>query len=436
MSSNTLNLAEVKRVHFIGVGGIGMSALARLFAHEGKVVSGSDRSHTFITEELEKLGIHIYTEQVAGNITDDIELVVYTEAMTEEHEEMKAGRALGVPMVNYFEALGLVANPYHLVAVAGSHGKTTTTAMLADILEMADLDPTVVVGSLRAKTGSNFRPGKSKYAVVEACEYKRDFLHLEPMVLVITNVEFEHVDYYKDLADVQNAFAELVSKVPEEGYIIAPVRQPELAPVLAGAKATVVDYHEYLDLLLPLKHPGLHNRQNAAAAKAAAVVALGIARETVDKALSAFSGTWRRFEYKGVMVGTEVPVYDDYGHHPTEVAATIHAARELYPDKKIIVAFQPHTYSRTKELFGDFVAALALADRVYLAPIYAAREEDKGEVSSEKLAEAIVALGKEAVTTAGLDELEVALKESVKEDSVVLVMGAGPITKVAVKLTS
>jgi len=435
MSSNTVNLAEVKRVHFIGVGGIGMSALARLFAHEGKVVSGSDRSHTFITEELEKLGVHIYTEQVADNITEDIELVVHTEAMSEEHEEMKAARALQVPMMNYFAGLGLVANPYYLVAVAGSHGKTTTTAMLADILEKAEYDPTVVVGSLRAKTGSNYRPGKSKYAVVEACEYKEDFLHLEPDVLVITNVEFEHVDYYKDLAHVQNAFAELVAKVPAEGYIIAPVHQPELVPVLANAKATVIDYREYLDLQLPLKHPGLHNRQNAAAAKATAVAALGVAKEVGDEALSAFSGTWRRFEYKGIMPGTDVPVYDDYGHHPTEVAATVHAARELYPDKKIIVTFQPHTYSRTKELFADFADALALADRVYLAPIYAAREEDKGEVSSGMLAEAIVALGKEASTTTDLDALVTTLKENIEEDSAVVVMGAGPITKVAGQLT-
>ena len=191
----SMDLTSVNRIHFIGIGGIGMSALARFFLQEKKRVSGSDRAPSAITEALAKEGATIYSPQLAANITPDIELVVYTEAMSEDHEEMVAARALGVPMMNYFEALGLVATDYYLIAVSGSHGKTTTTAMLIDIFEAAGLDPTAVVGSLRAKTGSNFRPGKSKYAIVESCEYKCDFLHLDHDVLVITDIDVEHVDF-------------------------------------------------------------------------------------------------------------------------------------------------------------------------------------------------------------------------------------------------
>ncbi len=435
-TTNRLDLSAIKRIHMIGVGGIGMSALARHLAHEGKVVSGSDRSESQITEDLRKLGVHIFPSQIATNITDDIELVIYTEAMSADQEEMVAAKALRVPMVNYFSGLALAFNDYYLVAVAGSHGKTTTTAMLTDILEEADYDPTAIVGSLRTETGSNYRPGKSKYAVVEACEYKRDFLHLEPDVLVITNLEFEHVDYYHDLADVQAAFAELVAKVSETGFIIAPTKNPQVAPVLTAAKATVIDYEEYLDLQLALKQPGMHNRQNAAAAKATAVT-IGIPETIASTALENFSGTWRRFEYKGELTGGVggVPVYDDYGHHPTEITATILAARELYPERQIVVAFQPHTFSRTRELFADFVEALAKADRVYLAPIYAAREEDLGEISSEQLAAAVVDTGTSAQSVSDLESLTKTLREEAGDDNVILVMGAGPITKVATNLT-
>ena len=217
--------------------------------------------------------------------------VVYTEAMAVDHPEMVAARALGVPMMNYFDALGLVANEYYLIAVAGTHGKTTTTAMLADVLEEAGLDPTVIVGSLRSKTGSNFRPGKSKYAVVEACEYKRDFMSLRPDVLVITNVEYEHVDYYKDLADVQNAFHELALHVREGGVIVANTNDPALIPILAninnGHPMTVIDYRLYIDLNLKLRQPGMHNRMNAAAARGVAEF-LKVETSTTNEALENF----------------------------------------------------------------------------------------------------------------------------------------------------
>ena len=215
-----MSIDEANRIHFIGIGGIGMSALARLFLHAGKVVTGSDATNIATTSRLEALGIDINFEQTADNITDGIDFVVYTEAMPQNHPELVAARDQGIETVNYFQALGMVANQYYLIAVAGTHGKSTTTAMLTDILEEASFDPTAVIGTLRSKTGSNFRPGKSKYFIAEACEYKEDFKYLKPDVLVITNIENEHVDYYHDLAAVQQAFKRLVDSVPPDGAII------------------------------------------------------------------------------------------------------------------------------------------------------------------------------------------------------------------------
>lgn len=423
-----VNLEKIQRVHFIGIGGIGMSGLARLFLHEGKVVSGSDRAPSAITVALEKEGATIYNGQVAENITADIDLVVYTEAMAENHPEMAAARALGVPMMNYFRALGLALNPYYLIAVAGTHGKTTTTAMLIDILEEAGLDPTAIVGSLRAKTKSNFRAGKSKYAVVEADEYRENFQHFQPDVLVITNLDHDHVDYYPKLEDVQAAFRRLAAKVPEGGLIITDVRNQNVAPVLQDLSGLVVDYRQYFDLNLKLKVPGLHNRQNAAAAKAAAAK-LGIDQGVIDIALENFAGTWRRFEYKGAV--NNAPVYDDYGHNPQKVAAAIAGAREKHPDRILTVIFQPHTYTRTHTLFADFAKALAKADEVFLLPIYAARESNESGVSSEKLCVAITELGTPATFLPSLEIATQYVKENANSKQVIVVMGAGDVIKVS-----
>jgi len=352
--------------------------------------------------------------------------------MSPEHEEMVAARALGVPMMNYFDALGLVANPYYLIAVAGTHGKTTTTAMLTDVFEVAEKDPTAIIGSLRASTHSNFRAGKSKYAIIEACEYKRDFLSLTPDVLVMTNIEYEHTDYYRDLADVQAAFKTLVGQVREGGYVVTNAKDPIIAAVVQDASVPVLDYTEYLDVQTSMKQPGMHVRMNAAAALTVAV------REKLDRSrasatLSAYAGTWRRFEYKGTCNGA--PVYDDYGHHPTEIKATIAGARELYPDKQLTVIFEPHTFSRTATLFADFARAFSGANRVFLLPIYAAREENTWGVSSRELAVKTLAYVPETSYVASLEDAERTLREVVTGDDVVLVMGAGTVTKLASFLT-
>ncbi len=429
---SSFQLSDISRIHFIGIGGIGMSALARFLLAEKKNISGSDRTITPITSALESEGVTYYSGQLATNITEDIELIIYTEAMAHDQEEMVAAHALGVPMVNYFEALGAAMNPYYLIAIAGTHGKTTTTAMLTDIFEYAEKDPTTIVGSLRGKTQSNFRFGKSKYAIVEACEYRRDFLHLRPEVLVITNIEHEHVDYYGSLEDVQKAFREMIERVQESGVVIAPTRDPNAAPILIDSPVEVIDYMEYFDLNMKMTQPGIHNRLNAAAAIAAAKTQK-ISVEQAKAALSQFSGTWRRFEYKGELSGA--PVYDDYAHHPTEIKATIAGARELFPDKHITVVFQPHTYSRTRSLFTEFAKALGAADRIILLPIYGAREENISGVTSRELAVKALEYSKQVEYVDSLDEAEVNIRSSVQPNDVLIVMGAGTVSALATTLT-
>jgi UDP-N-acetylmuramate--alanine ligase len=424
---------ENNKIHFIGIGGIGVSGLARLFKHEGKEVSGSDATETENTKKLIAEGISVTYEQTADNISSrsNLELVVYTEAMAQDHPELAAAREAGIRTINYFEALAEIANEYYLIAVAGTHGKTTTTAMLIDILEEASFDPTAIVGSLRTKTGSNFRAGKSKYFIVEACEYKRDFLTLEPDVLVITNIEHEHVDYYKDLEDVQDAFHELALKVPKDGAVIAIRSDMKVRPVLRSLPARVYDYKIEVFRDITLKQPGLYNRMNAGAARATALV-LGADKHIIAEALENFAGTARRFEYKGDVNGAKV--YDDYAHHPTEIEATISGVREKYPNKKLTIVFQAHTYSRTSELFDEFAQSLAKADQVYMLPIYAAREENESGVSAEKLSESIVEQGTASEFIHTFEGVTITVKESVGPDDIVVIMGAGDVTKVATML--
>jgi UDP-N-acetylmuramate--alanine ligase len=428
-----VDIDSISRIHFIGIGGIGMSALARFFSHEKKIVSGSDRELTPITKALDQEGIRIYGHQAVENITRDIELIVYTEAMSPDHPEMVAGRGLAVPMVNYFEALGMVANPYYLIAVAGTHGKTTTTAMITDVFEKCHKDPTAIIGSLRTSTHSNFRAGKSKYAIVEACEYKRDFLHLKPDVLVITNIDYEHTDYYKDLADVQLAFRSLIEQVNEDGVVITDVKNPNIASILKDCPVKVIDYMPSLDLQLKLKQPGMHNRLNAAAAAAVAKQEKLHLGQTKD-ALEDFAGTWRRFEYKGELNGAVI--YDDYAHHPTEIKATIAGARELYPNRRINIVFEPHTYSRTASLFDQFARAFADADTVILLPIYAARNEDPHGVTSRELAVKALEFNPNVVFIKSYEEVVMSLHSHINADDVVLVLGAGPVTNLANLLVS
>lgn len=434
-SPNNIDLQKINRVHFVGIGGIGMSGLARLLHHSGKTVSGDDTSTTVLTDALKSEGITICDAQKEENVTKEIDLVIYTEAVPHDHPELARAHSLRIPCINYFEGLGIVANKYKLIAVAGTHGKTTTTSMVIDILEDAGYDPTAIVGSLRARTGSNYRAGKSSYFVVEACEYKRDFLTLEPDILIITNIEYEHVDYFKDLADVQDAFKSLVHRMKPGGTIIADIKDPAIAPVLKGTHAHIIDVNTYFDPLRKISIPGLYNMQNATAAVATAT-RIGISETIANETLAHFKNSWRRFEFKGTTLH-DVPVYDDYAHHPTELRAVISAAREKYPDRNLIVVHQPHTYSRLAVFFDDFVNALKTADKVFIAPVYRARKESQSEhVSSDLLAQNI---GTTAVSLDDLESLNMHIIQEIMSNphSVIVIAGAGNITTaLAEKLVS
>lgn len=420
-----------QHAHFIGIGGIGMSSLARLLLHDKWRVSGSDAEDKPLLDDLENEGVAVSRSQSEVNIDPDTDLFIYTEAIPVDHPERVAAHATGKPVVNYFEALAKFVNPYYLIAVAGTHGKTTTTAMLTDVFEAAGKDPTAVIGSLRTKTGSNFRPGKSKYAIVEACEYRRDFLHLTPDVLVITNIEHEHVDYYRSLEEVQQAFRELVAKVHDTGVIVANTKDSNVQAVVRDAHVPVIDYMEYFEPQLQLQQPGMHNRLNAAAALAVAEYEK-LSVPQAKNALEDFAGTWRRFQKVGECNGA--PVYDDYAHHPTEIELTIAGARELYPERNVVVVFQPHTYSRTEALFGEFAKALGRADQVYILPVYAARKEEEKGVSSRELAVKTIEYQNNASYAPDFDTLVDIIKGSVNQTDVVLVLGAGDVPNVSQRL--
>ncbi len=435
----------------VGIGGIGMSALAQLFAGQGAVVLGSDRSEQPTTKLLREKGVDVLIGHSASHVPEDTDVLVYSDAVVEGSDgyaERVRGRELGVPEMNYFEALGRAAEGKRVVSVSGTNGKTTTTAMIAKILIDAGCDPTVVVGSIVSEWGSNFRPsthsGKSHSKtdsessqdifVVEACEYRAHFLNFHPEVFVITNIELEHTDYYTSLSHIEQTFGEAIANMVPQGTLVANTQDisvkraiascPEELEGGADTGRSVVDYtkEQVPELLLP----GEFNRDNARAAKAAAqTIAPHIAEGRIDASLATFRGTWRRFEYKGVTRGGAT-LYDDYAHHPTAVAKTIAAAREKFPNKKIAVIFHPHLYSRTRDLWAGFVDALASADEVYILPVFAAREQHDPSVSAEALAQAISNQGTPARSLSGLDGAANVLA-SLSSDTVAFTMGAGDV---------
>jgi UDP-N-acetylmuramate--alanine ligase len=454
-----LDLTKIKKIFFIGIGGIGISAIARMMFLEGKEVSGSDMSEGELTRELQELGIKITIGQSFELIPKVTDLIVYSIAVPNfDAKFFEQIVNSGIAYKSYPQMLHYVTNNKYTIAVSGTHGKTTTTAMVGKILIDTKLDPSIIVGSLLKEYKSNLVVGKSNYFVVEACEYKRSFLNINPTILVITNVEPDHLDYYKDIKDIENAFSELVSQT--KSYIVCNPNESSLKTILKDKKIQVIDYTKYLDRIPKLSVPGLHNRMDAAAALAAADV-LKIREEDAKKSLSEFTGTWRRLERRGeTREGTII--YDDYAHHPTEIKASLQALRELYPhtfhlvkgvgvypkhtndigvgvypenSKKIIVLFQPHLYSRTKALFDDFAKSFHLADQVLLLPIYFAREDKDESISSEKLADAINQKGDQARAFSSFELAEDYVKGlNLGKNDVFVTMGAGEAYKVADKV--
>jgi UDP-N-acetylmuramate--alanine ligase len=399
-------------------------------------VSGSDISDSDIIKELRELGAEIIIGQKISEIPKDADLIVYSAAIpVAEPELFKEIKKLKIKSISYAEALGEISRGKKTIAVSGTHGKTTTTAMLANILIDAGLNPTVIVGSLMKdkKTGkqTNFIFGDSNLFVVEADEYQRSFLNLAPVVLVITNIDADHLDYYRDISDIQSAFSELVKKVPKEGAVVTNFSNTNVVPVIKSARALALDYNSADARGLNLRFPGEHNRENARAALTAAAF-LGVKQKVAIKSLNDFEGTWRRFEYKGETARGAL-VYDDYAHNPQKVRAVLSGAREKFPDKKIIAVFQPHLFSRTKTLFNEFAESFSDANEIVLLPIFPAREKFDPTISSEMLAEKIayISSDKRVNYFGSFEKTKNYLKDSVSKDSVIFTIGAGDVYKIA-----
>jgi len=426
-----INFERIKRIHFIGIGGIGISAIARMMFLEGKEVSGSDLVESIITKELKKLGISIAFNERAENISNDIDLVIYTIAIEPDNLELLKAKELNIRVLTYPEVLGLISKEKYTIAIAGTHGKTTTTAMLAKVMVDADLKPTVIVGSL-LDGQTNFITGEGKYLVVEACEYRRSFLNLSPNILIITNIDLDHLDYYKDLEDIQDAFSELAGKIPEDGYLICDTNNKNLEPVILKVSCKVIDYSTFNKEDIKLKVSTKYNRQNACAVLSTSKI-LGIIENQTKKSLEKFSGVWRRFQFRGRTKHGAL-VYDDYAHHPTEISAMFEGAREMFPDKRIIAIFQPHLFSRTRDFLKGFSECFKKADLIILIPVYEARKELDHSVNSITLKDEIEKQNKEVLYFETIEETINYLKKENNSKDLIITVGAGNVYQIVDKL--
>ena len=430
-------MQNYQQVHFIGIGGIGISALAYLALEEGKKVTGSDIADSALINDLQKNGAHISIGHDNRNIIDDTELVIYSEAIDPDtNPEYLKAKSMGLPLLSYFQALGQISKTKKTIAVIGTHGKTTTTAMLGLTLIKAGLDPTVIVGSkLKEFSYKNVYIGKGDLLIVEACEYRRSFLNLEPFGAVLLNCEAEHLDYYKDEQDYLNAYIELIKKIPATGFLVANMDDKNVEQIVKNCVGKVIPIQakDWEALGLRLQVMGDFNQLNALHAYKTAEM-LGADTNKIRQSLEEFNGTWRRMELKGKF--NEALLIDDYGHHPTEIQLTLKAIKQKYPKKRLICVFQPHQYSRTHLMLGDFEKAFRSADKVIVTDIYAARdsEMDRAKINSEKLADIIrknhmdVTWGKDLTNTFHL------LKNGVGKNDVLVTMGAGDISNLAEKL--
>ncbi len=445
-------------IYFIGIGGISMSGLAEILLTEGFRVSGSDRSRSDLTVLLEKHGAAVYYGQREENLTPDIDLVVYTSAIKPDNPEMTAASKLNLPLLSRAQLLGQMMKNYQTpIAVSGTHGKTTTTSMIAEILLENKDDPTLSIGGIYKPIGGNIRVGTSGYFVTEACEYTNSFLSFYPKIGIILNIEEDHLDFFKDINDIRNSFHEFAKLLPPDGALIINGDIASYRQITDGLSCKVITYGSSPELdyypsnitydeagypVFWLKHkgkedrifhlrvPGVHNVYNATAAIVLADL-LGIPDEMTAKALSAFVGTDRRFEYKGEVNG--ITIIDDYAHHPTEITATLSAVKN-FPHKTVWCVFQPHTYSRTKALLNGFAKALCHADEIILADIYAAREKDTLGISSKTLQAEIEKLGHRCYYFPSFEEIENFLLENCTKDDLLITMGAGDVVKIGEKL--
>jgi UDP-N-acetylmuramate--alanine ligase len=442
-------LSPGRRGHLIGIGGVSMSSLAEVLLGMGIVVSGSDMNNNKNVISLSNKGIPIAIGHKAENITPDVEFVVRTAAVHDDNPEIVRAHELGIPVFERTQAWGAISKDYsNALCISGTHGKTTTTSMCTHIMMAADKDPTVMIGGTLPLLNAGHRVGHGNTIIMEACEYYNSFLSFHPTVAVILNIEADHLDFFKDLADVQHSFREFALRTPEDGYVVANLDDANTMEALKGVPRKIMTfglskeadvYAENIEFMganssfnimykgklftdVTLHVPGLHNVKNALAATAAAIC-LGVRPNAVKYGLAGFNGAGRRFEFKGKYNGADV--YDDYAHHPGELKVLLDTVKALNY-KRCILVFQPHTYTRTAALFEDFVTQLKRPDVLLLAEIFAAREKNTIGISSAALADRVE--GAEFYAT--FPELEEELKRKAQPGDIILTVGAGDVYKI------
>lgn len=443
---------DPRPIHFVGIAGAGMSALAELFLRRGAAVTGCD-AHPEGAEDLERLGVHVTTHDPAH--VDNARALVVTSAMPKDHPELVRARERGVPVIRRAEALGEATAGRELIAIAGTHGKTTTTVMATAALEAAGREPTGIVGGRVSIWGGNLRMGGDRLYVVEADEYDRSFLALSPTVAVVNNIEADHLDIYHDLADIKRTFAEFAQwartivlcadddgansmKTPSSTEVIrfgiasgdARVVAKELSLEPTGSRFRVLFDDEDLGVV-QLRIPGRHNVLNALAALSSGL-AIGATVDAMAKGLAEYTGVERRFQFLGERRG--VVVIDDYAHNPAKVQAALETARIAYPGRRIVAAFQPHLFSRTRDFAREFAASLSTADDIYLTEIYPAREKPMEGVTSGLIVDGLRQLGRDVNWRGDRDKLAETLADAAHEGDVVIMIGAGDITKTGPEL--
>lgn len=451
MSFDLINDSN-KKVHFIGIGGISMSGLAEILLHRGYRVSGSDMKNSPMVEKLKVSGAEVFIGHNESNI-NGADIIVYTAAISEDNKELLAAKNSGKILMDRAEFLGdLMKGHRYNVAISGTHGKTTTTSMISHIVLEAKVDPTILVGGELDVINGNYRAGNSEYFITEACEYKASFLKFQPYIGLILNIDADHLDFYKDINEIEDTFIKFAKLIPQDGYLIGCYEDGRVRNVLSKVSCKKLTYglkegnlvslninfdsmgcasfdvfkDSKFIVTLNLKVPGEHNILNALGAVACGL-ALNIDLKIIKSGIEGYYGTHRRFEKKGIVSG--ITVIDDYAHHPTEIKATLKAALN-YPHKKIFCVFQPHTYSRTISLFKEFSDAFKDADTLILADIYAAREVDTGIVSSAMLGDAIRDKGQHCENFDSFSEIVSYLDKEAKEGDIVLTVGAGDVFKV------
>lgn len=454
-----MDFSKINKVHVIGIGGIGVSAVAKIFLEQGKIVTGSDVNQSELTTNLEKRGVKIFYSHQASNLAEDVDLLVYSPAVPETNPERVKAAELNIQQKSYPEFLGVFLHDKKTIAVSGTNGKSTTTAMLGKIFAAAGFDPTVIVGTQVAGFDGNFRHGNSDLLIVEACEWKGHMLNLLPQTIVLTNLEPDHLDFYKNLDELKHYFQKYINNLPVgNGRLLYNADDNALKSLVknkgyqvknwsvnfeaADYRATEITFKKQKASfkinghLMYLKLPGVFNIYNALAAVACARE-FKIDWKIIKEELAEFTGSWRRFEKVGPVKGKKnTLVISDYAHHPTAIKGTLKAAKDFYPDKRLVVAFQPHHYDRTAKLFDEFVKSFGWADLLVINEVYnvTGREADgQRTVGGLALAEAIQIANplKEVFYSRDLTGTEKMLKEKIQPNDLVLIVGAGDIDNIA-----